>query len=107
MACPRCGTAFDGRFCPNCGTPAVAVPIGHGETSDPRFGSSGTWTFAPWNPIGATGGANATGGNPGPYGEVRLEGRPGSIVSGFWSQPFQATGSYPYLAAVRFDYRVF
>ena len=155
MACPRCGTAFDGRFCPNCGTPAVAVPIaapaatpgvrcsrcgtlyaghfcpscglpawgawmpppgpstgytllniawvfslivflvilaiataglfaalapitsgigqiGHGETSDPGFGSSGTWTFAPWNPIGATGGANATGGNPGPYGEVRL-----------------------------------
>src|SRR2546428_12156760 len=27
MVCARCGTAFEGRFCPNCGTPAAAPPV--------------------------------------------------------------------------------
>ncbi len=185
MVCPRCGTAFDGRFCPNCGTPAGAAPsatpgmrcsrcgtlyagrfcptcglpaggawlprpgpsagytllniawvfslivflvilaistaglfwalvpvtsgigqIGHGETSDPEFDSLGSWAFSPW-PIAATGSLNATGGHPGSYAETRLDGRPGSIVSAFWSQSFLTTGSHPYVAAVRLDYRVF
>jgi len=192
MVCARCGTAFEGRFCPNCGTPATAPPsttsagtpsvqcsrcgtlyagrfcpacglpawgpwippsapgpsvgysllnvawlfslivflvilaistvgmfgalvpitagigqIQQGETSDPGFESPGPWTFSPWTALGASGGVNATGGNPGGTGEIRLDGRPDSIVSGFWSQSFQASGSYPYLAAIRLDYRVF
>jgi hypothetical protein len=80
--------------------------IGHGETSDPGFNATGAWTFFPWGAIGASGGVNATGGNPDAFGEVRLQGRPGSIVSGFWSQSFKANGSYPYIAGVRFDYKV-
>ncbi len=26
MVCPRCGAAFEGNFCPNCGAPAAAAP---------------------------------------------------------------------------------
>ena len=54
-----------------------------------------------------SGAVNTTGGNPGNYAETRLAGQPGSIVSAYWVQSFKTTGSYPYVAAIRFDYRVF
>src|SRR5436309_2790510 len=157
MVCSRCGTTFEGRFCPNCGTPAPVVTPAATGTSAPsppappaapppvtfRCGRCGTiysgkfcpacglpawspwipppiprgppagfvllnvaWTFSAWTPIGATGSLQGSGGNPGGYGEIQLEGRPGSTVRGYWSQSFTTDGSHPYLASVRLDYRV-
>ena len=155
--CGRCGTLFSGKFCPACGLPAWtpwipppvprgppvlfvllnivwifsliaflivlgvagagmvgAIPpiasgiseIRSGATSDPGFDASpGPWTFHPW-PIASTGSINASGGNPGPYAEMQLEGRQGQAVSGYWSQPVRVEGSSPYLAGVFLDYKV-
>src|SRR3989442_8601035 len=155
VRCSRCGTVYAGRFCPTCGLPAwgpwmsapvrapslgygllnvawlfslmavlvilgvstagmfaALVPIGNGikdidqgATADPGFDSPGSWSFIPGTAIGANGTVNATSGNPGAYGEIRLAGRPG-IVAGFWNQSFVTRGSSPYVAAVRLDYRV-
>src|SRR5256712_1782450 len=157
VRCSRCGSVYAGGFCPACGLAAwglwmhapvrgpsvgygllnvawffsliailvilaistvgifaALVPIGNGikaidqgATSDPGFDSPGSWSFIPESVVGASGTVNTTGGNPGPYGEMRLDGRPGSIIAGFWNQSFVARGSSPYLAAVRLDYRVF
>src|SRR2546425_1515329 len=155
--CGRCGTIYSGKFCPACGLPAWSpwipppIPRGppagfvllnvawvfsllaflvilaiatvgmfamlspiatgiddirQGATVDPSFDTTTAWTFSPWTPIGATGSLQGSGGNPGGYGEIQLEGRPGSTVRGYWSQAFTTDGSHPYLAAVRFDYRV-
>ena len=159
VRCSRCGTLYSGRFCPTCGLPAwsawippmpprpsvgygflnvawmfsliaflvvlaiataglfgVLVPISagvqnirQGGTAGPGFDSTGAWVFSPWGGP-AAGSVNATGGNPGGYGEISLPGPASStdaIISGYWSQPFNATGSSPYIASVRLDYRVF
>ena len=156
--CGRCGTVYEGRFCPTCGYPAwgvwmppmgppptpvlypilnvawilalagffavlaiaiagmaVALPqiaggigeIRRGTTTDGTFDTGpGAWTFHPWTAIGATGSTPATGGDPGGYATIELEGRDGAITSGYWVQSFNTSGSFPYLAAVVFDYRV-
>src|SRR6266511_4296264 len=135
--CGRCGTLYAGKFCPACGLPAwspwipppvprgpsaglvllniawvfslvaflivlgvatagmvgVIPPIASGissirsgATADPGFDSSPSpWTFNPW-PIASTGSINASGGNPGAYAEMQLEGRQGQAVNGYWSQ---------------------
>src|SRR6267143_1330932 len=159
VRCSRCGTLYSGRFCPTCGLPAwsawippmpprpsvgygflnvawmfsliaflvvlaiataglfgVLVPISagiqnirQGGTADPGFDSAGAWVFSPWGGP-AAGSVNATGGNSGGHGEISLPGPASStdaIISGYWSQPFNATGAYPYIASVRLDYRVF
>jgi hypothetical protein len=90
--------------------PSIGQGIGgirQGETTDSGFDPSSAWTFNWSTPIGATGALQPSGGNPGGYAETQLEGRPGSIVSGYWSQGFRTEGSHPFLAAVRLDYRVF
>src|SRR3989442_2272981 len=145
--CGRCGMAYSGKFCPACGLPAWspwipppiprgppagfvllnvawvfsllaflvilaiatagtfgAIPpiasgisdIRQGGTADRQFDSlPSAWTFSAW-PIAATGSINTTGGNPGAYAEMQLEGRQGSIVSGYWSQAFNTSGSHPF-----------
>lgn len=156
--CGRCGTVYEGRFCPACGFPAwgvwmapmgprqppasyvllnvawimalagffailviaiagmfaslpeIAAGIGEirrGETTDAGFDSGpGAWTFSMWTAVGATGSTPATGGDPGGYASIELEGRDGAAVGGFWFQSFNTSGSSPYLAAVFLDYRV-
>src|SRR3989475_9751214 len=42
MVCARCGTAFEGRFCPNCGTPAAAPPQVEGTPPNVRCSRCGT-----------------------------------------------------------------
>ena len=155
--CGRCGTTFSGKFCPTCGlaawspwippsppprtggytllnvawifsliaflavlaiatvgmfamTPTIGRGIGdirEGGTTDRGFDSPGAWTFHPWSVVGATGSQVPFGGNPGGYGEIRLEGRPNFLVSGYWYQSFRTEGSHPFRAQLRFDYRVF
>src|SRR2546426_7734137 len=41
MVCARCGTAFEGRFCPNGGTPAAAPPQVEGTPPNVRCSRCG------------------------------------------------------------------
>lgn len=49
MVCPRCGAAFDGNFCPRCGTPAPRpMPVGTlVGTTCPRCGMVFQGNFCP------------------------------------------------------------
>lgn len=156
--CPRCGTSYQGNFCPRCGLPAAAgrypspmilppqpsglrsalsvlwtlalvmflvfvalnfvglvlspayvVPgiqsISSGQSANPGLSAgSANWTFAPLGNPGATGTYNSSGGNPGGALEMALP--PGSALGGEWVQAVRLTGSAPWLAEIRLDYRV-
>ncbi len=118
--------ATAGTFASIVPVTAGIADIGCGSTVDGAFESSpGAWTFATWPPIGATGqwyptggatprtyystecgGLLGTQGGQSGYISLELEGRDGVPTRGYWSQSFQAAGSFPYLAIVRLDYRV-
>ena len=47
MQCVRCGASFEGRFCPRCGAPAVAVAAAPMEWPCPRCGTLFRGNFCP------------------------------------------------------------
>ena len=116
------------------GTFASIGPV-TGGIADIRCGSTvdgtldtgpGVWSFSALSAIGASGSWYPTGGAPprttsspqcggllptdGPdsgYLAMELDGRTNETTSGYWSQSFDAAGSSPYLARLRFDHRAF
>src|SRR5205809_7193950 len=47
MQCVRCGASFEGRFCPRCGAPAVAMAAAPMEWPCPRCGTLFRGNFCP------------------------------------------------------------
>src|SRR6266702_6949995 len=47
MQCARCGAIFEGRFCPRCGAPAMAVPAASMGWPCPRCGTLFRGNFCP------------------------------------------------------------
>ncbi len=83
--------------------------IERGVTTDPGFdGGAGSWSFVPSTP-GASGAVNASGGDPGGFAYVQLDGA-AAAPKGYWMQSFVANGtenySSPYLGEIVLDYRV-
>lgn len=152
--CPRCGTSYQGRFCPNCGLPADYPSWHYAALARPRTGraalsvlwtiaiglfiviaglglvglglasglvipgilgvqpgaianqgldvDAANWTFTALQPS-ANGSHRSAGGNPGGYLEVEGSGVGAGGWIGYWTQPFDVTGSLPYLARVDLD----
>lgn len=76
-----------------------------GVLLDPGLdGGPGNWTYSDLGAIPSSGSYNATGGNPGGQLEIALA--PGAGVGGMWVQPFRASGSTPFAAAIQLDLRV-
>ena len=157
VTCPRCGTTYQGHFCPRCGlpaartapasprptsrvspdtarflsilwtlavvgvfvvmamnfaglllSPAYIVPGIQGITSGQNANQNLTtgdagWSFQALNGSTATGSYAASGGNP--DGALAMSLPAGSRVGGEWVQGVMLTGSAPYAAEVRLDYR--
>ena len=89
-------------------SPPYVVPgiqdISSGRNSNSAFATGdANWSFQALNGSSATGTYAASGGNPDGYLAMTLPA--GSSVGGMWIEAVQLTGSPPYVAQVRLDYR--
>lgn len=87
-------------------SPAYVIPGIQGITPGRSVNANLTtgdasWTFQALNATGATGTYAPSGGNPGGYLQMSLP----TGARGEWVQAVQLTGSAPFLAEVRLDYR--
>ncbi|HEV8594773.1 MAG TPA: FG-GAP-like repeat-containing protein [Thermoplasmata archaeon] len=79
-----------------------------GSTTNPSVDSAAApWTYSDWeNGAQASGAWQNTGGNPNGLIYVQDNFLASQTVSGYWYQSFTVSGSPPYTATVKFDYKV-
>src|SRR3989449_69974 len=89
-------------------------PVQSGATTNTGFATDASgWTYADWqdpstpNPPGsATGTWASAGGNPGGYASISTNCVANQVVSGYFYQPFAASGSPPFTAQLSLDWKV-
>jgi flagellin-like protein len=82
------------------------LPLQTGSTANPGFNNTAAnWTFAnAYN--GATGSAQASGGNPGAFAQITDPRVASATVAGYWYQPFTISGSSPFTATLSLNYEI-
>ena len=78
-----------------------------GSSTNPTFDVNTTgWTYTDWENAGRASGVRVTtGGNPGGYVNVAINGGKNTTISGFWVQPFTTTVSNP-TGTISFDWEI-
>ena len=84
----------------------IPTSISGGTTNSGFDTTVNPWAYSDWESTGASGARSTSGGNPGPYINIRIPFVRNNTSSGYWQQAFTTTVDNPNVATVSFDWRI-